>query len=313
MTPFDRARSPWEAVLVEGLEGGRAAYFLKLHHCTHRRAGRGPDARPAAQPQARAVARQADARAAGAASTRRRSRVLAEQAAERAAVGPPSAARSPGAPRGWRARGCCGRATARSRALRFGRSLGRVLSPPPAEPSPLLRGRSLLVALRRARGRPRRAQGRRQGRRRLAQRRLHRRAARRLPPLPRAPRRRDRASCRWRCRSACAAATTRWAATASPARASRRRPASRDPAERIRLIHDFVLTARGEPALDALGLAAPVMNRMPAPLVTRWYRAQTTKLDLQASNVAGIPYAVYIAGRARSSGCSRSARCRAAP
>jgi hypothetical protein len=32
MTPFDRARSPWEAVLVEGLEGGRAAYFLKLHH-----------------------------------------------------------------------------------------------------------------------------------------------------------------------------------------------------------------------------------------------------------------------------------------
>ena len=32
MTPFDRARSPWEAVLVEGLEGGRAAYFLKMHH-----------------------------------------------------------------------------------------------------------------------------------------------------------------------------------------------------------------------------------------------------------------------------------------
>jgi len=34
MTPFDKARSPWEATLVEGLEGGRAAYILKLHHAT---------------------------------------------------------------------------------------------------------------------------------------------------------------------------------------------------------------------------------------------------------------------------------------
>ena len=34
MVPFDKARSPWEATLVEGLEGGRAAYVLKLHHAT---------------------------------------------------------------------------------------------------------------------------------------------------------------------------------------------------------------------------------------------------------------------------------------
>lgn len=32
MTPFDRCRPPWEAVLVEGLENGAAAYILKLHH-----------------------------------------------------------------------------------------------------------------------------------------------------------------------------------------------------------------------------------------------------------------------------------------
>ena len=34
MTPFDKARSPWEATLVEGLQGGRAGYVLKLHHAT---------------------------------------------------------------------------------------------------------------------------------------------------------------------------------------------------------------------------------------------------------------------------------------
>ena len=32
MTPFDRARPPWEAILVEGLPEGRAAYLFKIHH-----------------------------------------------------------------------------------------------------------------------------------------------------------------------------------------------------------------------------------------------------------------------------------------
>jgi len=32
MTPFDRARPPWEGTLVEGLPDGKAAYLLKLHH-----------------------------------------------------------------------------------------------------------------------------------------------------------------------------------------------------------------------------------------------------------------------------------------
>ena len=34
MTPFDRARSPWEAYLFEGLPDGRAAHMLKMHHAT---------------------------------------------------------------------------------------------------------------------------------------------------------------------------------------------------------------------------------------------------------------------------------------
>ncbi len=34
MTPFDRARPPWEALLMEGLPDGRAALVVKLHHST---------------------------------------------------------------------------------------------------------------------------------------------------------------------------------------------------------------------------------------------------------------------------------------
>jgi len=69
-----------------------------------------------------------------------------------------------------------------------------------------------------------------------------------------------------------------------------------DPAERIRIVHEFVLNVREEPAIDALGLAAPTLNRLPAPVVAQWYAGQTAKLDLQASNVAGLPWEAYIAG-----------------
>src|SRR5207302_9763236 len=32
MASFDRSRPPWRASIVEGLEGDRTAYVLKLHH-----------------------------------------------------------------------------------------------------------------------------------------------------------------------------------------------------------------------------------------------------------------------------------------
>jgi diacylglycerol O-acyltransferase / wax synthase len=69
-----------------------------------------------------------------------------------------------------------------------------------------------------------------------------------------------------------------------------------DPAERVRLVHEFVLNARDEPAIDALGLVAPLLYRAPPALVARWYAGQTAKIDLQASNVAGLPWDAYIAG-----------------
>ena len=57
-----------------------------------------------------------------------------------------------------------------------------------------------------------------------------------------------------------------------------------------------MLNARDEPAIDALGFVAPVLYRMPPALVARWYAGQTAKIDLQASNVAGLPWEAYIAG-----------------
>lgn len=69
-----------------------------------------------------------------------------------------------------------------------------------------------------------------------------------------------------------------------------------NPAKRIRQVHEIVLNLREEPALDALDLAAPVLARMPNQLLASWYLSQSTGLDLQASNVAGVPVPVYLAG-----------------
>jgi diacylglycerol O-acyltransferase len=69
-----------------------------------------------------------------------------------------------------------------------------------------------------------------------------------------------------------------------------------DPRDRVRLVREFVLHARDEPALDAIGFVAPLLSRLPPAVVARWYAGQTAKIDLQASNVAGLPWDAYIAG-----------------
>jgi WS/DGAT/MGAT family acyltransferase len=294
MTPFDRARSPWEAVLVEGLQEGRAAYFLKVHHSItdgqggiqmlgllHSRHRRPSPEKPMPEPPEPERATPVS--------------VLGEQLARRARSAPADAASLLG-----RAAGLAGRVLARpdgaiADASRFGRSLGRVLTPPPAEPSPLLSGRSLswrfgvldvgLDELKRA---AKAAEGSLNdafiaallGGFRL----YHERNGVEIAELPMAMpislRRGDHPMGGNRFAGA------RFAAPVG----------ERDPARRIRRVHEFVLTAREEPAIDALGMLAPAMNLVPTPIVTRWYLSQTTGLDLQASNVAGIPYTVYIAG-----------------
>ncbi|TMK61285.1 MAG: wax ester/triacylglycerol synthase family O-acyltransferase [Actinobacteria bacterium] len=68
-----------------------------------------------------------------------------------------------------------------------------------------------------------------------------------------------------------------------------------DPARRILLIREQVLTAVAEPAMTALSAVAPVMARLPMPLLNAIASSALTT-DVQASNVPGFPEPPYIAG-----------------
>jgi diacylglycerol O-acyltransferase / wax synthase len=290
ITPFDRARPPWRAVLYEGLEGERAAYLLKIHHSmTDGQGGvqlvgllhsrkREPSPEKSAPP-----ARPGDDTGALG--------VLAEQ------VGHAPAA----AVRGVRDTLDLGARLARrplagvKAAAHFAGSLERVLAPPPSDPSPLLKARSLswrfdslevpLMDLKQAG----KAAGGSLNDAYIAVllgglRRYHDASGSPVDSVPMAMpislRSGDHPLGGNRF------AGVRFAAPVG----------IEDPVERIQAIHEFVLDVRDEPAIDALGIAAPVLNRLPTAVVARWYAGQTANLDLQASNVAGLPWEAYIAG-----------------
>jgi diacylglycerol O-acyltransferase len=68
-----------------------------------------------------------------------------------------------------------------------------------------------------------------------------------------------------------------------------------DPAERIRLIREQVIARRAEPALDVLARMAPVLSLLPdAALETITERI--TPPDIQASNVPGYAQETFLAG-----------------
>jgi hypothetical protein len=68
-----------------------------------------------------------------------------------------------------------------------------------------------------------------------------------------------------------------------------------DPEERIAAIRGTVLTLRTEPALDTFSLAAPLVNRLPSTVGAVFARLGAAA-DLSASNVPGLPYQTYLAG-----------------
>ncbi len=290
MTPFDRARPPWEALMIEGLPEGRAALVLKLHHST-------TDGMGATQlfgelysstrehnpnkPQPKAPSpewvRPADLL-----------RDQVERDVRAAPLGLWSGAEA--LMRGLRNPG---------RTIREARELiesaGRVLGDPGAEGSPLLKERSLswrFIAL-------------------------------------------DMAFADLRAASKSVGATLNDAFLASLLGAFRlyhdkfdcpieempmaipisirtdddteggnKFTGARfagpvgivDPVERMKTIGEMVRNARGEPALDAMGLIAPVISRLPAPAIGAMSGSLTASNDLQASNVPGFREDFYVAG-----------------
>ena len=69
-----------------------------------------------------------------------------------------------------------------------------------------------------------------------------------------------------------------------------------DPRERMQAIGSLVREARQEPAIDAMGYVAPVLTRLPSPLVSALSGGLTQSNDLQASNVPGFQEELFIAG-----------------
>jgi len=69
-----------------------------------------------------------------------------------------------------------------------------------------------------------------------------------------------------------------------------------DPRERIQAIREFVLSARAEPAIGVLEVLAPAVSQLPRPLLVALTATMTSVSDVQASNIPGLGHTAYLAG-----------------
>ncbi|TQF65764.1 DUF1298 domain-containing protein [Rhodococcus spelaei] len=292
--PFDRARPPWAAMLIEGLPDGRAVYVVKTHHSMtdgmggiglmtllhSRRAEPTPDKpdRLPAPPEhlSTLTAMRQDMIAEIRKAPGRIGDLVggAVRAAVATAINPVGAA---------------------TEVVGYANSLRRIVTPPPATGSPMLRSRGLgrwfgvlEVGLPELKAAAHAARGSVNDAYVAALlggfARYHRELGVKVGDIPMGmPVNMRRASD--------PSGGNRFAAVrfAGPATET-------DPVERIAKVRSIVLGLREEPALDALDLAAPLLSRLPTSLLATWYLSQSTGLDLQASNVAGVPVPVYLAG-----------------
>ncbi|CAM3064579.1 wax ester/triacylglycerol synthase domain-containing protein [Prescottella defluvii] len=292
--PFDKARPPWMAMLIEGLADGRAVYVVKTHHSItdgmggiqmmallhSRRAEPTPDKpdRAPAPPE-----HLSDLSALGLellTEVRRAPSRIADlvSGSARAAI---TAVTRP--------------FDAAGELLDYANSLRRVVQPPPATGSPLLRNRGLgrwfgvlevdLQVLRAAGH----AAGGSVNDAYIAAllggfRRYHEELGEAVGKIPMGMPISMRAASDPSGGNRIAA--VRFAGPATEA----------DPASRIRKVRAIVLALREEPALDIVEAASPLLVRLPTRLLAEWYLSQSKGLDLQASNVAGVPVPVYLAG-----------------
>lgn len=295
MTPFDRHRPLWEAELVEGLDGGRAGYLLKVHHSLadglslvrilgllhstvrEHRADKVDAPLPVPTTTSRLGLTAAQAARTFAATP---SAVLDGLRAGTGLLGSAVTAPLTTAADGW---------DALTSAL-------AAAVPPSVTGSPLLTGRSLnrrleAVDVELA---PLRAAGRAAGGSLndayLAAllgglRRYHLALGAPVPdaiPMGMPVNTRDDSEPiggnRW--------AGTRFAGPLDDA----------EPAARIARIHRIVREVTGARVVDALGIVAPLLAALPAPLLTRIQGGATSANDLQASNIPGMRRPTYLAG-----------------
>jgi diacylglycerol O-acyltransferase len=294
-TPFHPGRPPWEGLLVAGLEGGRAAYVLKMHHSL-------TDGQGLVQLLTMAHSRTADPSAPGPEpplppSEQLNPVTLLTTRLMRRATSTPAALLD----RAGDSVRLAGRTITRPSqvvgdGLRFTRSLMRVLSPPPVGRSRLLAGNhgsrcrfvALDVALADLKAAGRAAGGSVNDAFLAALlggfRRYHEHfdvQVDRIPmALPISLRTADDP-----------AGGNRFAGArfAGPV-------GERDPRERIQAIREFVLNARAEPAIGALDLLAPAVSRLPRFALVGLAASLTSVSDVQASNIPGLGYTAYLAG-----------------
>ncbi|NGY06777.1 wax ester/triacylglycerol synthase family O-acyltransferase [Solimonas terrae] len=292
MTPFDRSRPPWEATLIEGLENGRAAYVLKLHHAVSdglgiiqlltRMLSRTRDDTERAQSELRARSRRAapSALSLSLRQLRKRLRTLPQDGAEglstarrhlRSALNDPATLTS------------------------YLASAKRTLGVRPVPGSPIFRRRSLSwhfegieIPLPRLKAAARQA-GASLNDALLAGliggfRRYHEEMGLEQSHMP--------LSFPVSLRTGDdTLGTNRFAGVqyAAPLLET-------DALKRIHAIQEFVRGVRQEPALDLLVRMMPAITRLPLPAITAMIAGFTVAQDAQISNVPGIPHQVFLAG-----------------
>ena len=289
MTPFDRARSPWESILFTGLPGGRAAHLLKLHHSVsdglggvqllaqlHSRSRQANPSKP--QPAPPPPERSSPVNLL---MQQLRRDALAIPATLRSAVQATKELAHP-----WEAT---------KRAVTFGRSLLRVTAGPNAAASPLLAARSLslrfhildvdLVDFKVAAKSVGASINDAFVAALLGAYRLYHEAkdtpiAAVPMAIPISVRNRNDAQGGNRFVGA------RFAAVIN----------ERDPRARMHAIHAIVDQLRGEPAIDAMSMLAPVLTHLPGALLAPVVGHLMKQNDLQASCVPGLRDEYYLAG-----------------